>query len=223
MTSWNCNYQIKKRATHNHTKQTHFTKIFKAPAPKKAKLLWDLGYNQPYTEISSFFQMRVAGIQMLDLVNYSFAVFPSLRHSSSHDNALQTAQTGLNEPNELTHKPQTCAYFYLTHMVALGNILTINHRRDRKGKREGDRWAESMLPVCLQAWLLTSTEMKEQGSLLDMLGFPTVHSPEMRYKLIGIHCMFWGQVLIAAAVRMPPKNMNQGVWATTQSVSADGY
>ncbi len=101
--------------------------------------------------------------------------------------------------------------FYLTHMVALGIILTINHRRDRKGKREGDRWAESMLPVCLQAWLLTSTEMKEQGSLLGMLGFPTVHSPEMRYKLIGIHCMFWGQVLIAAAVRMPPKNMNQGV------------
>ncbi len=138
---------------------------------------------------------------MLDLVNYSFAVFPSLRHSSSHDNALQTAQTGLNEPNELTHKPQTCAYFYLTHMVALRIILTINHRRDRKGKREGDRWAESMLPVCLQAWLLTSTEIKEQGSLLDMLGFPTVHSPEMRYKRIGIHCMFWGQVLIAYATQ----------------------
>lgn len=64
--------------------------------------------------------------------------------------------------------------FYLTHMAALGIILTINHRRDRKGKREGDRWAESMCPSVCRRGFWHQPEMKEQGSLLAMLGFPTV-------------------------------------------------
>lgn len=49
------------------------------------------------------------------------------------------------------------------------------------------------VPVCLQAWLLTSTEMKE-GSLLDMLGFPTVDTLQ-RYdtSLSGYAACFGGR------------------------------
>lgn len=61
--------------------------------------------------------------------------------------------------------------FYLTHMAALGIFLTINHRRDRKGQREGDRWAESMCPSVWRCGFWRQPKWKNKEAFQICWGF----------------------------------------------------
>lgn len=104
--------------------------------------------------------------------------------------------------------------FYLTHMA-----LTINHRRDGKGKREADRCAESMRRSCLQAWLLTSTKMKE-GSLSDMQGIPIQLAFSKDTSLSG---HVWARFDSSRCSHATQKHESRKCEPQIQSVSADGY